>query len=191
MARENRIQVAAGVAIRREIIARGVVDRVDRADLDKLLDASPTNSNEAVGDAGRRSISIPPAGRAAREPHEEAGGSYRRAVPTGCSSVPEPAAPGDRVFGDLGDEALRDALAAVMAQAGREWRDRQTGKFVVPHGFRASFGTWAGEHGYEDALIDVALAHAVSSEVLRRYQRGDKVELRREMMQRWADHLDG
>ena len=98
---------------------------------------------------------------------------------------------GDRVFGDLGDEALRDALAAVMAQAGREWYDRQTGKVVVPHGLRASFATCAGEYGYEDALIDVALAHAVSSEVLRRYQRGDKVELRREMMQRWADHLDG
>ena len=53
---------------------------------------------------------------------------------------------GDRVFGDLGDEALRDALAAVMAQAGREWDDRQTGKVVVPHGLRASFATCAGEY---------------------------------------------
>lgn len=60
------------------------------------------------------------------------------------------------MFGDLGDEALRDALAAVITRAGRECRDHETGKVIVPHGFRASRGTWAGEHGYEDALIDVA-----------------------------------
>ena len=73
---------------------------------------------------------------------------------------------------------MRDALAAVITRAGRECRDHQTGKVIVPHGFRASRGTWAGEHGYEDALIDVALAYTVSSEVLRRYQRGEKVKLR-------------
>jgi integrase len=98
---------------------------------------------------------------------------------------------GDLVFGALGDEALRDALAAVMVAAGREWCDRQSGKVIVPHGFRASMATWAGEHGYEDTLIDVALAHAVGSDVLRRYQRGEKLKLREEMMARWADHLDG
>ena len=62
----------------------------------------------------------------------------------------------DLMFGDLGDEALRDALAAVMTRTGRECRDHRTGKVIVPHGFRASLGTWADEHGYEDALIDVA-----------------------------------
>ena len=98
---------------------------------------------------------------------------------------------GDLVFGDIGIQALRDGLAAVMGRAGREWYDRQTGKLIVPHGFRASLVTWAGDAGYEDGLIDVALAHAVGSEMLRRYQRGDKARLREEMMQRWADHLDG
>lgn len=86
------------------------------------------------------------------------------------------------MFGDLGDAASRDALAAVMATAGREWCDRQSGKLIVPHGFRDSLGTWAGERGYEDALIDVALAHAVGSEMLRRYRRGEKAKLREEMM---------
>jgi hypothetical protein len=60
------------------------------------------------------------------------------------------------MFGDLCDESLRDALATVMTRAGRKCGDHQTGKAIVPHGFRASLGRWAGEHGYEDALIDVA-----------------------------------
>jgi hypothetical protein len=42
---------------------------------------------------------------------------------------------------------------------------------------QGGFGTWAGEAGYEDRLIDIALAHAVSSDVLRRCQRSDKAEL--------------
>ena len=70
------------------------------------------------------------------------------------------------MFGDLGDEALRDAVLAIMEKAGREWRDRQRGKIVVPHGFRASIATGMGEQGYEDALIDLCLAHAVGFEVL-------------------------
>jgi integrase len=98
---------------------------------------------------------------------------------------------GDLVFGALDANALRDALAVVMTEAGREWRDRQSDKLIVPHGFRSSFGTCAGEKGFERDLIDVALAHAVGSEVSRIYQRSEKIELRRTMMQGWADHLDG
>jgi hypothetical protein len=89
----------------------------------------------------------------------------------------------------VGGEALCDALYEVMARTGREWRDREYGKLIVPQGFRTSFETWAGEHGCEDALIDMSLAHAVSSDVLRRYQRSDKAELRHTMMQGGADHL--
>ena len=95
------------------------------------------------------------------------------------------------MFGSLPDEAMLDALAAVIGQAGREWYDRKSGKLIVPHGFRSTMATWAGEQGHEDTLIDVALAHAVGSEVLRRYQRGEKAKLREDMMARWADHLDG
>ena len=87
---------------------------------------------------------------------------------------------GDLVSGAPDPDTLRDALPLVMARAGREWR---ADKLIVPHGSRASFGTWAGKHGCEDALIDIALAHAVSSDVLRRYQRSDKAELWRTMMQ--------
>jgi hypothetical protein len=40
-------------------------------------------------------------------------------------------------------------------------------------------------------LIDVCLAHAVGSEALRRYKRGNEAELWRTAMPRWSGHLDG
>ena len=88
-------------------------------------------------------------------------------------------------------EDLRDAMRAVEKRAGRVWLDRQSGRRATPHGFRASFSTWGSDKGYDPVLIEVALAHAVGTEVSRRYQRGDKIELRRELMTAWASVCGG
>ena len=60
------------------------------------------------------------------------------------------------------------------------------------HGFRSSFRDWAAEQAeYPRELAEMALAHAVGSEVERAYLRTDGLERRRNLMSDWADHLDG
>jgi integrase len=58
---------------------------------------------------------------------------------------------------------------------------------VVPHGFRSSFRTWAGEKtGFAREVIEKALAHVVGDETERAYDRGDLFEKRRKLMDAWA-----
>jgi integrase len=60
---------------------------------------------------------------------------------------------------------------------------------VVPHGFRSSFRTWAGERtGFQREVIEKALAHTVGDETERAYDRGDLFEKRRKLMNAWADY---
>jgi integrase len=100
---------------------------------------------------------------------------------------------GELVFGKLTDKLVREALSETMEAAKREWFDLKTGKLISVRGFRASLATWAGEAGYDETLIDVAIAHMPrqGSDTLKRYQRSDKVELRREMMIKWSNLLEG
>jgi integrase len=57
----------------------------------------------------------------------------------------------------------------------------------VPHGFRSSFRTWAGEEtGFAREVIEKALAHMVGDETERAYDRGDLFEKRRKLMDAWA-----
>ena len=63
---------------------------------------------------------------------------------------------------------------------------------VTPHGFRASFRTWASEEapkGISWEAKELALAHAVGSHVERSYDKGELLEERRQLMQEWADYL--
>jgi integrase len=58
---------------------------------------------------------------------------------------------------------------------------------IVPHGFRSSFRTWAGEKtGFAREVIEKALAHVVGDETERAYDRGDLFEKRRKLMDAWA-----
>lgn len=60
------------------------------------------------------------------------------------------------------------------------------------HGFRASFRTWAEERTDASwAACEAALAHRVGGPVARAYIRSDLLEERRELMQKWADFLEG
>jgi integrase len=94
---------------------------------------------------------------------------------------------GELVFGELGANDLRE-LALAKCLRIKPYYDQQSGKLVVTHGFRASLSTWATDAGYDPTLIEVALAHAVGTEVSRRYQRSDMIARRAEMMAAWAKH---
>ena len=66
---------------------------------------------------------------------------------------------------------------------------RELGIDAVPHGFRASFRTWAEETTETPhAVMELALAHAVGSAVERAYARSDLRTKRRDLMEAWADY---
>ena len=63
---------------------------------------------------------------------------------------------------------------------------------VTPHGFRASFKTWATEQtDYPREVIESVLAHSIGNGVEQAYFRGDLLEKRRSLMQRWDEFLGG
>ncbi len=58
---------------------------------------------------------------------------------------------------------------------------------ATTHGFRASFATWAEETTeFAEEIREAALAHQYKTETIAAYQRGDKLERRRALMDRWA-----
>jgi integrase len=58
---------------------------------------------------------------------------------------------------------------------------------LTAHGFRATFKTWASERtGFQNEIVEAALAHVVGNKVEQAYQRGDMFEKRRRLMQQWA-----
>jgi integrase len=54
------------------------------------------------------------------------------------------------------------------------------------HGFRATFCSWAAEHGYSQELRELALAHAVGDSVQQAYNRNTLLDKRRPMMEAYA-----
>jgi integrase len=58
---------------------------------------------------------------------------------------------------------------------------------ITAHGFRATFKTWATDRtGFHNEIVEAALAHVVGSNVEQAYQRSDRFEKRRRLMQQWA-----
>ena len=62
---------------------------------------------------------------------------------------------------------------------------------ATPHGFRATFRSWAEDHGHDDGLAERALAHALTDGVQKAYRRSTAVERRRALMQEWSDYIAG
>jgi integrase len=59
---------------------------------------------------------------------------------------------------------------------------------LTAHGFRSSFRDWAAETtGYPSDVVEMALAHVISSKVEAAYRRGDLFEKRRRLMGDWAN----
>ena len=58
---------------------------------------------------------------------------------------------------------------------------------LTVHGFRSSFRLWCAERtAFPADVAEMALAHAVGSQVQRAYQRSDLLEQRRALMAQWA-----
>lgn len=63
------------------------------------------------------------------------------------------------------------------------------GQIIVPHGFRATFRSWAADdvRGFEFETVEKALAHNVGNAVSRAYNRAAQLTKRRELMNAWAE----
>jgi integrase len=60
---------------------------------------------------------------------------------------------------------------------------------LTVHGFRSTFRDWAAERtSFQNEVIEMALAHAVSDKVEAAYRRGDLFEKRRRLMEAWAGY---
>lgn len=62
---------------------------------------------------------------------------------------------------------------------------------LVGHGFRALASTTLNEMGFPPDVIERQLAHAERNKVRAAYNRAEYLPQRRDMMQKWADYLDG
>ena len=59
-----------------------------------------------------------------------------------------------------------------------------------PHGFRASFRTWVEEQTETPFEVkETALGHKVDVGIVGAYQRSDRLEKRRVLMQRWSSFI--
>ncbi|BAM86557.1 putative phage integrase [Bradyrhizobium oligotrophicum S58] len=65
--------------------------------------------------------------------------------------------------------------------------DRMGRSDLTAHGFRSTFRDWAAEcTDYPNEVVEMALAHTISSKVEAAYRRGDLFEKRRALMSDWA-----
>ena len=69
-------------------------------------------------------------------------------------------------------------------------RDVGLGEKTVPHGFRSSFRTWAGEQtNTPTPVIELCLAHTVGTAVEQAYARSDLLQKRQRLMQAWGRYV--
>ncbi len=93
------------------------------------------------------------------------------------------------------DEAKGPLL--FPAYKGKAMSDMAMSKFMRdhkyearPHGFRATFRTWAEEQTHAPfELKEAVLGHAVDSGVVQSYQRSDRLAKRRALMEQWERFL--
>lgn len=84
------------------------------------------------------------------------------------------------------DRPISDAtLNAALRRLGYSG-DEQTA-----HGFRTIADTLLNEMGFPPDVIELQLAHKERNKVRAAYNRAQRLDERRKMMQAWADHLDG
>jgi integrase len=74
---------------------------------------------------------------------------------------------------------------AAMLMALRRLR----GAGATVHGMRSGFRDWASEHGVAGEVAEACLAHTIVNRVEAAYRRGDLLEPRRAVMERWARFL--
>lgn len=62
---------------------------------------------------------------------------------------------------------------------------------VTAHGFRSTASTILNNHGYDGDVVEAALAHQDANAIRRAYNRATYWDQRVELMQTWADLVDG
>jgi integrase len=62
---------------------------------------------------------------------------------------------------------------------------------ITIHGFRATFRTWCGDHGFDRELAEMSLAHAIGDATEQAYQRSGYLARRRVVMEAWAAFANG
>ncbi|EEW2654944.1 prophage integrase IntS, partial [Escherichia coli] len=104
---------------------------------------------------------------------------------TTLSSITKPVS--EFVFAGRNDKKksiCENAVLLVIKQIGYEGLESG-------HGFRHEFSTIMNEHEWPADAIEVQLAHANGGSVRGIYNHAQYLDKRREMMQWWADWLDG
>ena len=59
----------------------------------------------------------------------------------------------------------------------------------VPHGFRKSFSTITHEAGHDSDVIELCLAHADKNKIREIYNKAERMDDRREVMEAWGGDL--
>ena len=62
---------------------------------------------------------------------------------------------------------------------------------MTSHGFRSMASTRLNEMGFDPDVIEAQLAHVDKNRVRAIYNRAEYLQKRRDMMQAWADYLEG
>ena len=92
---------------------------------------------------------------------------------------------------------LQDGSGLIFSSAtGKKMRDdvlsgllRELNIPGTPHGMRTAFRSWCAETGQNREVAEECLAHVNPNKVEAAYQRSSLLELRRKVMQAWADYL--
>jgi integrase len=94
----------------------------------------------------------------------------------------------------VADEIFRIAKDAMYSLCSRLC-DKLKIERATPHGFRATFSSWASKVGQDENLTECALSHVIKTEVARRYDRRtvhhNLLDRRRPLMSDWCDYLAG
>lgn len=89
---------------------------------------------------------------------------------------------GDLIFASVhGSPLALDTFRTVL--------QKNVNRKVTMHGCRSTFRDWCAENGVDRVLSEKSLMHATGNEVEEAYQRSDLLELRRPIMQAWANAL--
>jgi integrase len=81
-------------------------------------------------------------------------------------------------------------LGAALAVLGYKPGGWMTLEGHVPHGFRSSFSTMMNELDENPRIIELCLAHGDDDKVAGVYNRAERKQKRRELMQKWSDFID-
>lgn len=88
-------------------------------------------------------------------------------------------------------KVMRTMHAEQVERDGTGWVDQASKRPAVPHGLRSTFRDWAAAEGIDSDLAEICLAHNVGNKVTRAYMRSDRVDQRRQVMDRWAKACSG